>query len=143
MAYDAAEAAAVFDPPEITVQRGGFFWKLLRLDKLFGSRKKTYRGKILSHREFLPFRDRLLALAAGESDMSAREQERLWYEYLRAIKIPPRVVFSLPPAVMEEALVSFYMSQLRALSMPTNRTNGTHSRPAVDGELAESPSRTR
>lgn len=114
MAYDAAAVLESLEPPAITVpRRVGFLWALLGLSAIFGS-TKTYTGKILSEREFLPFRDRFIA--ANEGAIDEEDVGRLWKDYLDAIGIPARVVFRLPPLVMQEALESFFTYQLRASS---------------------------
>lgn len=115
MAFDAQEFVDLLAHPEITVKRrswGGLIGAALGLC----SPTKTYRGRLLSHSEWLPMAETFLAATSGE--LSERETREAYGVYLDAIGIPRHVVFDLPPAAMLGALLDFFVCQKLAGQVP-------------------------
>lgn len=99
---------------------------------------KTYRGRILSALEMVPFRERLVK--AARHQLTESEVVDLLWEYLHAIGIPARVVFRLPPAAMKEVLDDFLSCQVAAEQErrpPSNPRNGADSPPRGDGPASQ------
>lgn len=115
MAFEANEFVDLLDRPELTVARSSWWERALVKLRVLG-RTRTYTGRLLSHAEWVPFAERLLAASAGELDVE--EADAVYTAYLDTIGIPPRVVFALPPGVMVAALADFFVCQKSALRLP-------------------------
>lgn len=115
MAFEAKEFVALLEYPAITVERDSWWERpLVRLGVLAST--KTYTGRLLSHAEWVPMAEALDAASSGNLDVD--EADRVYTRYLRAIGIPPNVVFDLPPGVMVAAIADFFVCQKAALRLP-------------------------
>lgn len=99
---DADALVAALTPPSVTV--GGV----------------TYKGRLLSYFEWMPFRDRLVRMGRGE--LGAAEAREFAEEYFRAVfpkrflrvdPVPKLMV--MPEQVIAQVLSHFFTCQLRAL----------------------------
>lgn len=146
MAYDATEFARALEPPTLTVERRFRWWQYLFGWPQVVGRTKTYTGRILSHREWMPLQRRWLAnhealVAAFAAEDRARiaeleeESEALIHDTCDAIGIPAKVVLELPGRALQEALNDFLACQFRAHNPvgggTTNQTKILRSRPAT------------
>ena len=122
MAFDAAALVESVEPPEIRAPRARWL-------RFLGP--KTWRGRVLSHAEFLPFAARFDALQKGQ--LSDDETRDLIRDYVDAIGIPPRVVTRLPPGVMLAALQSFLRCQMKASGLAIEAAKRTRNGPNASG----------
>jgi len=104
------------EAPELTLPRRG-------LARLLGP-TKTYRGRILSFTEWLPFEPRIADVLkrqqAGED--VTRLLHDVFGDYLDAIGIPKRVVFGIPTYALIMVMKDFMALQGRAaLGPPVGR----------------------
>lgn len=118
MSYDAHGALEELERPSLTVPRGRVGRAFSRLLNLIPGvsrdvERKTYTGRLLSHREFEEFREPFVAMAEGE--LAEDQVEAFLKQYLNAVGIPWDVVFDLPPAVMEDAIADFFGCQMQAI----------------------------
>lgn len=119
--FDADAYAAAVEPPMLKI--GGH----------------TYRGRVLSITEWLPFEPRIARLYAGE--LSAEEFAALTHEYARALfpkgswpfwlRDPVAQLLLQTPETIIAALTDFFGSQLRAMGLPAARTTKT---PGTDSQ---------
>lgn len=115
MAFDAVAYVDLLDHPEITVKRKSWGGLILAAAGII-SPTKTYRGRLLSHRQWAPMAERFGEAASG--DLDERQTREAYGVYLDAIGIPRHVVFDLPTSAMLAALLDFFVCQKRALSLP-------------------------
>ncbi|MCA1571298.1 MAG: hypothetical protein LC798_13460 [Chloroflexi bacterium] len=108
--YDAEALAAAFERPSVTVARQ-YWWErpLVRLGILRPS--VTVRGRLLSHREWLPLEARFKAA----KEASTEDLIALYDEFFRAIGVPPRRLEHLPTGAVMELVVGFLSCQSRSL----------------------------
>ena len=151
---DATEIDRALARPEIRLPaRYRPRWqRLLGLHRLLGP--KTYRGRILSHREWAPFMTKFERWTGGEVELD--EALPVFEDYLRAIGIPPGPILRLPGSLVLETMRDFFTSQVRAdtwgatLHLQTSETppepslpNGSERNSRKTPAPSPSPSRSR
>lgn len=105
---------------------------------------RTWEGRLLSHAEFQPFRDRIARLLPGipvAERLTDEEAHALVHEFLRALfplrwrmiwrGDPVQRLLRAPPAVLGEVVQRFFICQLQAMAPPgaTTPTPGPSSKP--------------
>lgn len=160
MAYDAAETLRALERPSITVPREQthFFrtfgklavWIRKQLNRLPGveleAETKTYRGRLLSHQEWMPIENRMQELLEEVDADSPEEVDlegglgdqvlQLYRDYLIQVGIPPSHVLRLPPGPMNEAMDDFFGCQRRATETIARPGEGSRTEGSPQGGRA-------
>lgn len=141
MAYDASEFVKALEPPKLTVPRP--WWQLLLGVHHVLGRTKTYTGRILSHREWEPLRQRW-AEAQQQESVTNDVAEKLIRDTCGAIGIPAKVVLSLPGSAMWGALTDFLacLSRAHTPGGGTPEQTTTHRSPRVTASRNGSRTKT-